>query len=96
MSLNNKITLEGSSVTWLSRTQIALFCFYNLTYLFWLCWVSVAAHRLSLVAVSGGCSLAAVHGPLIAVASLAAEHRLQGTWASVAEACGLRGAVPGP
>ena len=30
-----------------------------------------------------------VHGLLIAVASLDAEHRLWGTWASVAAACGL-------
>ena len=33
----------------------------------WLCWVFIAAHRLSLVA---------VHGLLIAVASLVADHRL--------------------
>ena len=36
-------------------------------YLFWLCWVFVAVHGLSLVAAPG---------LLIAVASLVAEHRL--------------------
>ena len=38
---------------------------------------------------SGGCSLVAVPGLLIAVASLAAEHRLQGPQASVIAAYGL-------
>ena len=46
---------------------------------FWLHWVFIVAHRLSLVAASGGYSLVVVHGLLIAVASLVAEHRLQGT-----------------
>ena len=41
---------------------------------FWLLWVFVAVHRLSLVAVSGGHS--SLCGLLIAVASLLAEHRL--------------------
>ena len=36
----------------------------------------VAVHWLSLVVASGGYSLVAVHVPLIAVASLVAEHRL--------------------
>ena len=45
-------------------------------YLFWLPWIFVAARRLPLVAVSGGCSLAGVGGFLIAVASLVAEHDL--------------------
>ena len=31
---------------------------------------------------SGGCSLVAVRGLLIAMASLVAEHRLSGTWLS--------------
>ena len=44
---------------------------------------------LSLVALSGGCSLIAVRGLLITVASLFAEHRLQDTQASVAVARGL-------
>ena len=39
--------------------------------------------RLSLVSASGGCSLVAVHGLLIAMASPVAEHGLQGV-------CGLQ------
>ena len=45
-------------------------------FFFFLCWVLVAVHWLFLVVASGGCSLVAVHVPLIAVASLVAEHRL--------------------
>ena len=44
----------------------------------------------SLVALSGGCSLFAVHGLLTALVSLAAEHRLQSTQASVVAARRLR------
>ena len=43
---------------------------------FWLCWVLVAAHGLSLVVVRGDCSVVPVRGLLIAVASLVAEHWL--------------------
>ena len=43
--------------------------------MFWLHWVFFTAHRLSLVAVSGGYSVA-VSGLLIVVASLVAEHGL--------------------
>ena len=32
-------------------------------YYFWLCWVFIAKHSLSLITVSGGLLLAAVHGP---------------------------------
>ena len=42
----------------------------------WVRWVSIAARVLSLVAASRGYSLVAVHGLLIAVASLVAELRL--------------------
>ena len=45
-------------------------------YLFWLLWVFVAIHRLSLVAVSEDYCLAGVCGLLIVVASLVLEHRL--------------------
>ena len=45
-------------------------------YLFWLPWIFIVAHRLSLVAVSGGYSLVGVGGFLISVASLVAEHGL--------------------
>ena len=52
-----------------------LFIFKILFIYLWLHWVFVAAHRLSLVAVSRGCSVA-VYRLLIAVASLLAEHGL--------------------
>ena len=45
-------------------------------YLFWLHWVFVAASRLSLALGSRCHSLAVVHGLLIVVASLVAEHTL--------------------
>ena len=44
----------------------------------------------SLVMVKGGCSPVAVHRLLMAVASLAVEHRLQGTRASVVLAPGIQ------
>ena len=49
--------------------------FFNIYFYFWLCWVFVAVHRLSLAAVSRG-YLVAVCGFLTAMASLVAEHRL--------------------
>ena len=52
----------------------------------WLCWVFVAAHGLSLVAVNGGYSLVVECGFLIVVASLLVEHRFLGMWASVVAA----------
>ena len=55
------------------------------TYL-WLCWVFAAAHGLSLVV---------MHGILIEVTSLVAEHKLYGVQASVVAACGLVVAAPG-
>ena len=47
-----------------------LFCFY-----FWLCWIFVSAHGLSLVAVSGGHALIVACGLLIAVASLVGKQQ---------------------
>ena len=61
---------------------------YNFSY-FWLCWVFVAAHSFSLVAVSKGSSLVAVRKLLIAVASPEEEHGLQGTQPPGAPAPGL-------
>ena len=49
--------------------------FKNCVY-FWLPWVFVAAHGLSLAVVIRGCSLVVVCMLLIAVASPVAEHRL--------------------
>ena len=51
--------------------------------------VFLALEGLSLVA-SRGYSLVRVLRPLTAVATLVAEHRLQGAWASVLAARGLR------
>ena len=45
---------------------------------FWLCWVFVAVRPFSPVMESGGCSLDAVRGPLLPVASLVSERGLQG------------------
>ena len=45
----------------------------------------------SLVTARGGSSLIVVHGLLIVVASLGAEHGLSGVQTLVAEACGLSG-----
>ena len=42
----------------------------------WLWWIFVTAHRLFLVAVSGGYSLVAVHRLLIEKISPLEEHRL--------------------
>ena len=55
--------------------------YFLFIYLILLQWVSVTAHGLYLHTASGGYSLAAVHSLLIVVASLVAEHQLQGTWA---------------
>ena len=46
-----------------------------LIFIYSLHWVFVAAHRLSVVVASRGYYLVAVHGLLIAVASLVVEHR---------------------
>ena len=56
-----------------------LFFFNKFIYLFiyfWLHWVFVAAHRLSLVVASGGYSFIAVRRLLVVVASLFEEHGL--------------------
>ena len=45
-------------------------------FIFWLRWVFIAVHRLSLVAARGGLLFIAVRGLLIAVASLVVEHGL--------------------
>ena len=52
------------------------YLFFSFIYLFWLCWVFLAAHGLSPVAESWGYSLVAVLGLLTVVASLVAEHHL--------------------
>ena len=52
-----------------------LFYFILFIY-FWLCWVFVAARKLSLAAASEGLLFIVVRGLLIAVASLVVEHGL--------------------
>jgi len=55
----------------------AVFLFLKFLFIyFWLCRIFIAAHGLSLIVASGGCSPVAVLGLLIAVASLV-EH---GIW----------------
>ena len=53
-----------------------VFFLINLFVYFWLHWVFAAARGLSLVVARGGLHFVAVHGLLIAGASLVAEHRL--------------------
>ena len=55
--------------------MLASFFFFLRFIIFWLCWVFVAALRLSLVTAVGDCCLVAARGLLTAVASLVA-HRL--------------------
>ena len=62
---------------------------FHLFVYFWLHWVFVAVHGLSLLVESGHYSLVALRGLLIEVASLVAEHGLCGVWASVVAGCGL-------
>lgn len=58
------------------KTNILKKCFIYLFYIYFgLCWVLVAAHGLSLVAVSRSCPVVVGWLP-VAVASLVVEHRL--------------------
>ena len=65
--------------------------FFFLIFIYWLCWVSVAAHGLFLVSESEFYSLVVMCGLLFAVAALV-EHGLKGMWASGAAAHGLQSA----
>ena len=67
--------LAGRFFTESPGKPLCLFVYFQLH------WVFIAAHRLSLVAANGGDSLVAVCGLLTAVASVVAEHRLQGAQA---------------
>ena len=53
--------------------RVCLICLFGY---FCLCWVSVAAHGLSLVAKHGGYPLVVAHGFPTEVASLVVKHRL--------------------
>ena len=59
-------------ISFLQRWALHLFTYH----FFWLHWVFVATHGLSLAVVSGGYFLVVEHGLLIAGASLVAEHGL--------------------
>ena len=95
----HKWSLSSNVVT---HTILHSKCIFKQIYLliyFWLCWVSVAAHRLSLVSESRSYSLVAMCQLLNVVASLVVEHGLQGSWASAAAArwlssCGLQAQLP--
>ena len=56
-----------------SDSPVSLF---HYLFIYWLCWVFVAAHGLSLFVASRGHSLVAVLRLLTVVASLVAEHRV--------------------
>ena len=65
--------------------------FFSLIYLFLAVLGLGCCASFSLVEASGSYSLIAVHGLLIAVASVVVEHRLQGTWA-----CSCRSLLQSP
>ena len=66
------VCLTGlQSADWKSMWDTWIFFFFLLY------WVSIAAHRLSLVVEREGYSFVAVHGLLTALSSLVAEHGLQ-------------------
>ena len=83
-------------ITYILHMAIILFYFILFIYLFFIfiylfLFLAKLGHDcyagFSLVSEGGGCSLAAVHGLLIATAPLV-EHRLQGVQASGAATCG--------
>ena len=84
VTLNSKIESNPSGT-------VSHLHFLKINYLIIFGWVFVAAHGLSVVAVSGGYPLDPVWGLLVAVASPVAEYGLQGAQASVAapRACGI-------
>ena len=71
------------------KLSLRSLAFWILFIFLWLCWVFVAAPRLSLLAAGSGHSLTAVHRLLSVVASLAAECGLHGAKVPVVVACGL-------
>ena len=61
-----------SNISRFSRISFFFFLLFN----FWLCWVFVAASKISLVATSRDYSPVVVHGLLTVLASLVLEHGL--------------------
>ena len=66
-----------------------VFYYFKIAFIFGCAEFFVAAQAFLLVAGSGGYSPILVHKLLIAVVSVFAERRLQGTWASVVVASGF-------
>ena len=56
--------------------KIFLLIYFEIFYIFGVCWVFAVACGLCLISVSWGFSIVVVHGLLIVVASLVAESRL--------------------
>ena len=85
--------LEGGFLTTgpLETSPRLFFFIYTILFVYFyfgcarLLWLS----GFTLVVANGGYSLVAVRGLLFAVASLAVEHRLEGTWTSVVGASRL-------
>ena len=82
--------LQYNRVTQFISIYIFFLKIYLFIYCFWLCWVFVVARRVSLVALSGGCSLGMVCRLLSAAVSLIVEHGLSGEWASAVVVPGSR------
>ena len=70
------------NIVYLSSIDGHLDCSYLKKNYFWLCWVFVAAHRLSLVVASRDYSLIAVRGLFIMVILL--------LWSTGSRTCGLK------
>ena len=79
---------SGYNLTFFFKKKFVIYYFKKLFIYFWLCWVFVAMYGLSLVVVRGGCCIAAVHGFLIAVASLEQSMGSR-LWASIVVAHGF-------
>lgn len=89
-SRNNQFMhLHWESLFLPSSASLIRLYFLIFIYLSWAAWRLFSLHGLSLVAESGGSSLAGVCRFLISVASLVAEHGLESAWASVVGALGL-------
>ena len=69
--------------------KVVFFYIYNFVYFYFGCGRLLWLSGFTLVVANGGYSLVAVRGLLFAMASLAVEHRLEGTWTSVVGASGL-------
>ena len=77
LHLTSTVSSPGAHLFPTSVLQISCLFFKDLFvyFYFWLQWVFSASLGLSLVASSEGCSLVAVRGLLVTVASLVSEHR---------------------